>query len=170
MKSPIRTLAVLCFSILTALTSSASSLLCSAGPTSQKTDNGTWQVIYTCTIPANTVATNKSVRLTLGIGAQSTFDGNYNILLNGVGLAGGSITLKENYFLVTVMNTGSTTGEELAILPDDQLSTYGAGGGIEANGSALSGLSWGSSQTLEVEIYPLTGWVQGQIFMVELVN
>ncbi len=170
MKGSIRILAALFFSLLTALTSSASSLLCSAGPTSQKTDNNTWQVIYTCTIPANTVSTNKSVRLTLGVGAQSGADGDYEILLNGVELGGGSIILTENYFLVTVMNTGSTTGEELGIFPDNKVSTYGTGGGIEAQVAPLSGLSWANSQTLELEVYPLTGWVQGQMFMVELVN
>jgi hypothetical protein len=172
MKSLTRFLAAVIFlTVVMSLSSSASSLLCSASPTAKLTDNGSYQVIYTCTIAANTVATNKAIRFTFGIGAQSANDGDYEMYFNGVAIGGGGITLEQNYFQLMIMNTGSTAGEILGIVPNPDATSYAGGGGIEdGGGSSLSGLKWSGAQTLVIQVYPLTGWVQGQMFIVELVD
>jgi len=50
---------VVFFTIAGTLSSSASSLLCSAGPTATLVGSGNWRTIYSCTIPANTVPTGQ---------------------------------------------------------------------------------------------------------------
>jgi len=56
------------FLIAAACLNSSASVLCSNGPTGPISGNGTgWQTIYTCTLPANAVPTNQSVRVTAAI-------------------------------------------------------------------------------------------------------
>ena len=65
MKSLFRFLVLLASAAaLAPLPASATTLLCSQGPTSTKTGTTSWQAIYTCTIPANTVASGHAIRLT----------------------------------------------------------------------------------------------------------
>jgi hypothetical protein len=103
------------FTVALSLSSFASSLLCSAGPTSNLTYSS-WTVIYTCTVPANAVALNKAIRLTAGFDQSKAGYGGVQINLNGVsGLnyCGGIPFLSGNVYQMTVMNIGSTQGEVL---------------------------------------------------------
>ena len=139
----------------------ASSLLCSQGPTAPIQGEGNQWPIYKCTIPANAIVTLKAIRVTVGIrhviGTQAV---DYVIYLNGVSAVGSNVVPLDQYFDVTILNTGSTTGAAAGIVP-----------GTLSEDSLMSGLSWASNQTLQVTFaVPNSDFVEGILFTVEAID
>lgn len=57
--------ALMSLTIAKSLKSAAAvTVVCSSGPTTAVAGNGTFETIYSCTIPANTIAANKGIRIT----------------------------------------------------------------------------------------------------------
>lgn len=124
--------------------SSGSTLLNSQANAGAITGTGAVATVYTYTLPASTVATNKAIRVTVGwshsTGSASV---SYALSVNGVTSncnpslsTGGAGTCT-----ATIINTGSTTG---------------TGTGLAAMGTAvavtsvnLTGLAWGSNQVVK---------------------
>jgi hypothetical protein len=70
---------------------------------------------------------------------------------------------------ITILNTGSTTGVAGGICPIDNVSTVNIEG-CSTQGY-VSGLSWASAQTLNVEFVTSSSYTaQGMVFMVEVVD
>ena len=107
----------------------------------QITGNNTALTVYTYTIPANTVATLKAIRVTVGY-SHSTGTGSvsYALNLNGQTVAASSNSTTGSIADIhTILATGSTTGDRVTLV-----------GNSPAQGiaSTLTGLAWTSSQAL----------------------
>jgi len=165
MKCSLRLLAaVMFFAAIVSVNSSASSLVCSAGPTSIKTGNNAYQVIYTCTIPANTVSTNRSIRLNTFVLGSANTTITTEVTLDGVVILNYTRNYM-HYWDLTIMNTGATTAVATGIMP---LSVYS---GMQPWYASVSGVSWASAQSLQVSFSSTTsGTAQGMTFTVENVN
>jgi hypothetical protein len=147
---------------ITSLDGFAYNVQCTQGPTSKITGNYAYQTVYSCTIPANTVSTNQSLRITAMIGVIGT-GGLTELSLNGV-VAFGSGTFQGAHYWqgIQITNTGSTTGEASGTVPG---TTY------TPDYTAMSGLSWASAQTLEIIFYGSTSdTATGTTFTVEVMN
>ena len=167
MKNSVRLFAAaMFFTAIASMSSSASTLLCSAGPTSTKTGNNSYQVLYTCAIPANTIAANHAIRVTSSVLASASTDFNTEVTLNGVVLLiGKSYSL--DYWDLTIVNTGSTTGMAAGVTPTDALYSVPQ---IAASHAGVSGLSWASAQNLQVSFSTSSSYsVQGLTFTVEAI-
>ena len=82
--------AVISLALATSLKSSAAvTVLCSSGPTSAIAGNSTWETIYSCTIPANTISTNQGIRITTVVAISGTSQGDTELQLHGVNVFGG---------------------------------------------------------------------------------
>lgn len=150
---------------LVSLSSFASSVLCSKGPTSTITGTNNWTVIYSCTIPANTVATNQAIRLTASLYTGGTTGTDLAVFLNGVDITGlGFPQNKIAVFDLLIVNTGSTTGTLGGIFPSSVAPWIGP------IWSPASGLDWASTQTLAIEFIFTSATATGKTFLVEVVN
>lgn len=108
--------------------------------------NSGTQVIYTYTLPANTVGTLKGFRLTTGWN-HSTGNAivNYDWKLNGQSLVGGGSGASVPQQIVqtaVVLNTGATTGTSTAIFT-------AAATPLLVDTVPLTGLNWASPQVLQ---------------------
>jgi hypothetical protein len=127
--------------------------------------------IYTCTIPANTVALYHSIRLTAMLGESGTGQLTNAVFLNGALLLGGSGNPGKNqfpadYWNIMITNTGSTTGVVSGVTPfynsaEPLVTTV-------ATWNNVAGLSWASAQTLVLQVEgPNTSFGTGINFVVE---
>jgi hypothetical protein len=123
------------------LPSSGITLLNAQGDGAQITGNNTALTVFTYTIPANTVATLKGIRVTVGYShSVGTGSVSYALNLNGQTVAASSNSTTGSISDIhTILATGSTTGDRVTIA-----------GNSPAQGiaSTLAGLAWTSSQTL----------------------
>ena len=158
------------FAAASALSSSAYSVVCSQGPTSQITGNGSNQLIYSCTIPANKIATDRSIRITANVVTTGGAPGvNGTVLLNGVTLVTVGVDSPDMYWQFTIMNTGATTGYFAGIFPYYNSSEPFVN--ITPAADSLSGLSWASAQTLEIEFDASSAYTAtGTTFIVEAID
>ena len=140
--------ALVVFVAITNLNSSASTLLCSAGPTSLVTGNNGYQTLYNCTIPANTLSLGGSLRLTTNVSSNVTSGNPFHtqVTLNGVLLltSWDSTANQKAYWDLVIVNTGSSTGTAAGLVAFSLSSSSP----LQAN---VSGLSWGTSQILQIQ-------------------
>jgi hypothetical protein len=113
------------------------------------TGTGSAVVLYTYSLPANTVATLKGIRVRTGY-VHSTGSAlvAYTLTLNGVAIVPNQ-SLSGNsgqgaIIDVTVLNTGATTGTMFDEWFDGSLNQI-----VTINTAAATGLAWGSNQTLQ---------------------
>jgi hypothetical protein len=109
------------------------------------TGNGSAQNIYTFSVPGNTVANLKAIRVTVSVN-HSTGSASvaYALTLNGVSLWTNSNALVGyGSAQFTILNTGATAGTLTRI---GQL--FGSGG--DAVNDPIAGLAWSSNQTLSL--------------------
>ena len=160
------TLSILSFISIFSINSWAS-VLCASGPTN--TVNAlTLTVIYTCTIPANTISSGQTLRITTDI--YEANGGNTDLYINGKDITGEGMPTglpANHYWNFLFFNTGSTTRIANGLLPTynssvPQLKTT-------AWSSTLTGLNWGTAQTLQMEASAASS-AQGRVFLVEVVN
>lgn len=171
MKSLARCLACGVFLMAIACSQSlASTVLCASGPTSTLSGTGNWQAVYTCTIPANTLSANQSIRLTADISSYEGLDA--QVTLNGVVVFDTAVN-PNNYeqaaWDITIMDWNPTTGNFAGDCPEYNVNL----GVIYALpcGDTLTGLSWASAQTLTVGFAGTTSsTVRGILFVVEVLN
>lgn len=127
--------------VLTPSAGNTISLLNAQANAAAITGNSSAQTVYTYTLPANTVANLKGIRVTVGL-SHSTGSAavTYQVTLNGVSMfstspsnAGAAVAV------VNVLNTGATTGT----FSTPQMFFGGA-----PTSNTLTGLAWTSSQVL----------------------
>jgi hypothetical protein len=108
---------------------------------------------------------NKALKITLDLQQQALNTSDFEVYFNGFTLEGGAPTATNQFAELTVMNTGTTTGEKLWLETNSS-------GVVQAGVSPVTGLSWASQQTVQVQVYPLytTDWVDGAIFTVEVLD
>lgn len=139
-------------------------LICSAGPAGAITGNSGVQNIYSCSIPANTVANVKALRVT-AVWSHSTGTAvvTYGMTLNGVALWPSNNTASTANGIsqsALIIETASTTGNVLT--PQ---------GFFSLTANSLTGLAWTSSQTLAVTFNVAnTDAVTPLFFLVELIQ
>ena len=139
-------------------------MLCSKGPTSAITGTSNWQVIYSCTIPANTLSAGQAIRLTASLSSGGSAGLDWGLFLNGVNVIDEGFPQNQGtVYNVLIFDTGATTGEVGGIMPG------GAAPWIAPASVAISGLDWASTQTLDIE-FILGGTATGRTFLVEVVN
>jgi len=117
-------------------------LLNAQGNSGAVTGNSSAQTLYTYTLPASTVGTLKGIRITVGWNhSTGTASVTYLVTVNGQTAA--SIlfsTAGAQTARVTILNTAATTGVSTGI--------ESTSGGSTANANTLTGLAWGSNQTV----------------------
>lgn len=64
MNNLVRVLGLMTLLMVMSLVSSAATLLCSAGSTTTKTGNSTYQTVYTYSTPAGSIPINEGIRVT----------------------------------------------------------------------------------------------------------
>jgi hypothetical protein len=124
--------------------SGGSTVLNAQGNSGAVTGNSSAQVLYTYSLPGSTVATLKALRVTIGVShSVGAANISYLLSLNGqntncnpsLSTAGGIV------FTCTILNTAATTGVNTGFAV--------AGATVAGGTAALTGLAWGSSQTLQ---------------------
>lgn len=165
MKHLLRSFAAVIFVLVgLSLNSSASSLLCQTGPV---TINGSAQLVtmYTCAIPANAVASGKSLRITASLWSSSLV--NSYIILNGTGVLSAAPASGAHIYQFVLARTGTTTGSMGGLMPGASVNTF-APVAIANTGVTLP---WGTGWTLQVQVSANTGvTVFGDLFTVEILN
>lgn len=117
-------------------------LLNQQGAVAAITGNGAAQVVYTFTIPANTVTTGKSMHLrTLLNHNAGAANVTYTVTLNGVTiLTFANSTAGSQLADIDILCTGATTGQTMELF----------GPTSTPAGATLGGLAWTSSQVLQI--------------------
>ena len=147
------------------LPASGYTVLCSQGPTSLINGTNNWQVIYSCTIPASSVSAGQAIRLTSSLGTGGTVNPTLALYLNGVqALASSFVKNEGTLWSILIINTGATTGEAAGLAP------FTSSPWVSTSSAPISGLSWSSSQVLELEFIFSGSAVAGHTFLVEIVN
>ena len=127
-------------------------------------------MIYTCTIPVNTISTDQAIRVRSHIFSASGSI-NCDLYINGTQIAGGSINVAnaEYSWGLLIFNTGSTTGEAAGLIPFYNSSETFLR--VAPWSESLSGLDWDGNQTIAFEFEgPTTTTAQGKVFLVEAVD
>lgn len=143
------------------------SLLNYQGNKGALTGNAADQAIYSYTLPANTVAVGKGIRVSCSFShSAGTASVAYKVKLNGV-------TLHNN----SSSGTGGGTISDLIMAPTatavDSILTEIIGAAVVTSGSiaALTGVVWASNQALEVDVNVAnTDQITPFVFVVELVQ
>lgn len=134
--------------VVTSTNLSATTVLCSAGPTVMVAGNNAYETLYTCTIPANTLSLNGSLRVTANLSSNVASGNHFNtrVTLNGVPLYStyNSNQNEQAYWDLVIVNTGPSTGSAGGFLAF----TFSISTALHAS---VSGLSWGSSQALQIQ-------------------
>lgn len=128
-----------------ATTGNTISIVNPQGSTAALTGDSTDKVIYTYSLPANTVDTSsKGIRITASATHNSgTANVTCKININGVSAVTGAIgtTASQSvFFQATILRTGSTTGGSAGIAT--------VSGALNPFSLSLTGLAWGSNQTI----------------------
>jgi hypothetical protein len=165
-KSSIRVLAGLTFfAALATATGSASTLLCQTGPVTL-TGSDADVTLYTCAIPANAVATGKSIRVTASL--DSSGEVASYVVLNGYDAFSAEPPDGPSFWQFTIANTGSTTGSFAGIRPETTYSSLGSFGGQTVSPATLP---WSTGWTLEIQVFADTGVpIDGDLFTVEILD
>lgn len=137
------------------------------GPLGPVTGNAADQALFSYTLPANTVATAKAIRVTVGVGhTTGTASVTYKLKLNNIlqdsftSAATGAVTLTG-----TIVAVSSTS----ASIVDLWMS--GAGVGQQGSGGAVGGVAWTSNQILEFDFNVAnTDAVTPRQWLVELIQ
>ena len=134
------------------------------------TGNAADQAMYSYSLPANTVATGKGLRITASwshsTGAASVV---YKLKINGTALAapGGITTAGAHTLTLTVMAAASTTFD----LPTFWLATGSTLQSTTGSSTSSGGMSWTSNQTIELDFNVAnTDQVTPGSFVVELIQ
>lgn len=119
---------------------------CVSGAVGPQTGNGADQVIYTCSLPANTLdTTTKSIDIRCGLTHTSgTVSSILKININGVNVLTGlsGTTASQSISLeAEILRTGTTTGGSWGFIPN-------AAGTMAPFTQGLTGLAWTSIQTI----------------------
>jgi len=167
MKRSMRLLAAMFFIAAMSSSSFAYRLLCQTGPIT-KVATSTVQTIYSCAIPANAVATNKSIRVTMNLVADGQFW--CGLVLNGANTYQPFTTpTGSNHWDMIIVNTGSTTGSLGGLLPENN--TQGTVGALAAQSVSPATLPWASGWTLAFTVLsPTTTTMYGATFTVEILS
>lgn len=151
-----------------ASTGNTVSVLNAQGAIAPITGTGADAVVYTYSLPANTVETNsKGVRISCAL-THSTGTANplVKININGVNVVSGSIgtTASQSASIqATILRTAATTGGSMGIAT--------VAGALSPFSVALAGLAWASNQTITVAFnVAASDTVAGVMFMVEQIQ
>lgn len=138
------------------------------GATGALTGNSADQVVYTYTLPLNTIDTNsKGIRITCaGTHSSGTANPTVKINLNGQNIVTGSIgtTASQSVtFGATILRTGTTTGESAGIAT--------VTGALNPFSVTIGALSWASNQTVTMTFNVAnTDQFTGRMFLVEQIQ
>ena len=143
-------------------------LLNTQGPLAESTGTGSAKVMYTYTLPANSVALGQSIEIHCAFNKSTgTASVIYAASINGVAV--GTYTFAHQYggwIIDRITNTGATAG--------NYMWQYGNGwdGIIIPTGDPVTGLAWGSNQVINVTFNTTatTDKVTPGMFQVEIVH
>jgi hypothetical protein len=154
------------FALMASSSAFASTLLCQTGPVTLTGNNNNIQSIYTCAIPANSVPTGKSIRLTVTLSSPGQII--TGIVLNGTTLTDIQTPVGGQTWDFVLMHTGSTTGSIAGIRPGSSQNTLAPVGYQSVSPATLP---WASGWTLEVFVQAATGVIEeGCSFTVEILD
>ncbi len=165
--------AITFFTLAMNLHSFGYSVLCQSLPKSQSVSD-VFHPLFTCAIPANAVATGKSIRVTVYLHQVplNNISLDSSLYLNGtaVGLGGATLDNEEQSLTYTITNTGGT-GWSIGGVQMNGASSYAAVG--TQNCATIPALPWSTGWTLGIWVAwsnSGTTTVLGDIFTVEILD
>jgi hypothetical protein len=158
--------ATILFMVAGSLNGFGYSVLCQSLPASVVA-NDVLKPLFSCAIPANAVASGKSIRVTANLHATTSGTLTSHITLNGSIADANSSTAQneETSWSFIVTNTGGT-GCQIG-------GTTTVGSDAGAFGPGQTGtvtVPWTSGWTLEIEVSTGTGTAEGDTFVVEILD
>ena len=152
--------------LTTASSGNSVSLLNGQGNVGPITGNSAVQVVYTYTLPANTVGSLKALRINLSYQHAGSASVAFATTFNGITMQSWSSTAAQGLEHLTLINTGSASCaiEGFALVNTPAVAAAGAG-------NVASGLSWASGQVITFTFNVAnTDTVTGMQFVVELIQ